>query len=205
VQINAIRPRIDPRQFITTNIGGLGWSDHFDHCRICDPLTLAAWDDYVGEGHLDAARNAAMHDFVRGWKRRNFLVMETQPGFVNWARVNNSLDKGETRAMAWQAIGHGAEGVLYWQWRDALNGQEQYHGAIVGPDRTPLTIYPEIQQTATEFNRAQAALAGTAPVSDVAIVLTYDSRWALDFQPHTARYDQLDALLDFYRPLAQIA
>jgi beta-galactosidase len=124
---------------------------------------------------------------------------------VNWARVNNSLDKGETRAMAWQAIGHGAEGVLYWQWRDALNGQEQYHGAIVGPDGTPLPIYPEIQQTTEEFHRAQAVLAGTAPASDVAIILTYDSRWALDLQPHTAGYDQLNVLLDFYRPLAQIA
>jgi beta-galactosidase len=205
VQVDVIQRQANPRQFITTNIGGLGWSDHFDHYRICDPLTVAAWDDYVGEGHLDAMRNAAMHDFVRGWKRRNFLVMETQPGFVNWARVNNSLDKGETRAMAWQAIGHGAEGVLYWQWRDALNGQEQYHGAMVGPDGTPLPIYPEIRETADEFHRAQAVLAGTAPLSDVAIVLTYDSRWALDFQPHTARYDQLNALLDFYRPLAQIA
>jgi beta-galactosidase len=205
VQVDVIQRQSNPRQFITTNIGGLGWSDYFDHYRICDPLTLAAWDDYVGEGHLDAMRNAAMHDFVRGWKRQNFLVMETQPGYVNWARVNNSLDKGETRAMAWQAIGHGAEGVLYWQWRDALNGQEQYHGAVVGTDGTQLPIYPEIRQTAEEFHRAQAVLAGTAPVSDVAIVLTYDSRWALDFQPHTARYDQLQVLLDFYRPLAQIA
>ncbi len=205
VQIDAIRPHIDSRQFITTNLGGLGWSDHFDHYRICAPLTLASWDDYVGQGHLQVARNAAMHDFVRGWKRQNFLVMETQPGFVNWAKVNNSLYPGETRAMAWQAIGHGAEGVLYWQWRDALNGQEQYHGAIVGPDGTPLPIYPEIRETAEEFHRAQAALAGTAPQSDVAIILTYDSRWALDFQPHTARYDQLKVLLDFYRPLAQVA
>ena len=64
--------------------------------------------------------------------------METQPGSVNWAPVNNTLDRGETRAMAWQAIGHGADAVCYWQWRSALNGQEQYHGALVGPDGTPL-------------------------------------------------------------------
>jgi beta-galactosidase len=205
VQIDAVRRWSDPLQFITTNLGGLGWSDHFDHYRICDPLAFASWDDYVGQGHLDVARNAAMHDFVRGWKRRNFLVMETQPGFVNWAPVNNALDPGETRAMAWQAIGHGAEGVLYWQWRDALNGQEQYHGAVVGPDGTPLPIYPEIEKIAGEFHRAQPVLAGTAPSSQVAIILTYDSRWALDFQPHTNRYDQLQVLLDFYRPLEKIA
>ena len=77
-----------------------------------------------------------LNDFVRGWKRQNFWVMETEPGSVNWAPVNNSLWPGETRALAWQTIGHGADAVLYWQWRDALNGQEQYHGAIIGPDGT---------------------------------------------------------------------
>ena len=201
VQIDAIRKYADPRQFITTNIGGLGWSDNWDHYEITRPLDLAAWDDYVGEGHLNAARNGAMHDLVRGLKRRNFWVMETQPGSVNWAPVNTTLDRGETRAMAWQAIGHGADAVLYWQWRDALNGQEQYHGAIVGPDGTPLPIYSEIRAIGSEFQRASAALKGTTPVAQVAILQSYDSRWAIDFQPHNKNYDQLDVLLDYYRPL----
>ncbi len=201
VQIDAIRRFADPRQFITTNIGGLGWSDNWDHYEITRPLDLAAWDDYVGEGHLHVDRNAAMHDFVRGWKRRNFWVMETQPGSVNWAPVNTTLDRGETRAMAWQAIGHGADAVLYWQWRDALNGQEQYHGAIVGPDGSPLPIYSEIGRIGGEFQRAAPALHGTQPAAQVALLVTYDSRWAIDFQPHSKYYDQLELLLDYYRPL----
>jgi beta-galactosidase len=129
--------------------------------------------------------------------------METQPGSVNWAPVSTTLDRGETRAMAWQAIGHGADAVLYWQWRDALNGQEQYHGALVGPDGTPLPIYSEIRDIGSEFQRAAAALKGTKPVAQVAIVLTYDSRWAIDFQPHNKNYDQLEVLLDYYRPLRE--
>ncbi|MHB1020840.1 MAG: beta-galactosidase [Acidobacteriaceae bacterium] len=204
-QLEAIRKYASPRQFITTNIGGLGWSDNFDHYRINDELDLAAWDDYVGQGHLHAERNAMMHDFVRGWKRKNFWVMETQPGFVNWAPVNNSLNRGETRVMAWQAVGHGADAVLYWQWRSALNGQEQYHGAIVGPDGTPLPIYSEVQQIGTEFDKASAAMAGTHPVSDVAILHTYDSRWAIDFQPQTREYDQQQVMLEYYRPLHAVA
>jgi beta-galactosidase len=201
VQIDAIRKIADSRQFITTNIGGLGWSDNWDHYEITQPLNLAAWDDYVGEGHLNVARNGAMHDFARGWKRQNFWVMETQPGSVNWAPVNTTLDADETRAMAWQAVGHGADAVLYWQWRDALNGQEQYHGALVGPDGAPLPIYNEIRGTGNEFERASIALKGTHPVAQVAIVVSYDSRWAIDFQPHNKNYDQLEVLLDYYRPL----
>jgi beta-galactosidase len=201
VQIAAIRQFAEPRQFITTNIGGLGWSDNFDHYEINRELDLAAWDDYVGEGHLNAARNGFLHDFVRGWRRANFWVMETQPGFVNWAPVNNALDRGETRAMAWQAIGHGADAVLYWQWRSALNGQEQYHGALLGADGEPLPIYPEVAQIGSEFSLAAPTLAGTTPAAQVAILHSYDSRWAIDFQPHNRNYDQLEVLLSYYRPL----
>ena len=203
VQLGAIRKFAEKRQFITTNLGGLGWSDNFDHYEINKELDLAAWDDYVGQGHLNVARNGALHDFVRGWKRANFWVMETQPGTVNWAPVNNALDRGETRAMAWQAIGHGADAVLYWQWRSALNGQEQYHGALVGPDGEPLPIYPEIAQTGAEFERAAKALQGTAPVAQVALLHSYDSRWAIDFQPHNRNYDQLEVLLGYYAPLRE--
>lgn len=201
VQIDAIRKLSDKRQFVTTNLGGLGWSDNFDHYAINEPLDIASWDDYVGQGHLKADRNALVHDFVRGWKRKNFWVMETQPAYVNWALVNNALDPGETRMVAWQAIGHGADAVLYWQWSSALNGQEQYHGAIAGPDGGPLPVYDEIKQEGEEFDLAAQVLAGTTPVAQVALLHSYDSRWAIDFQPHNHNYDQLEVLLAYYLPL----
>lgn len=203
-QLEAIRKHAAKSQWVTTNLGGLGWANRFDRREIARDLDFISWDDYVGQGHLDWIRNGAIHDLVRGWKRRNFWVMETQPGSVNWAPVSNSLDPGETRAMAWQAVGHGADCVAYWQWRSALNGQEQYHGAIVGPDGGPEPIYREVRQIGEEFARAAAVLRGTSPVSRVAILHDYDSRWAIDFQPHTQRYDQLAVLLGYYGPLAEL-
>ncbi len=200
-QIKVLRPAILPTQFITTNIGGLGWSDNWDHYRINDDLNLASWDEYVGQGHLNVASGAMLNDFVRGWKRQNFWVMETEPGTVNWAPINNALDPGETRTLAWQAIGHGADAILYWQWRSALNGQEQYHGAIVGADGKPNPIYTEIQQLGNDLKLTRAAISGTAPHAEIALLHDYDSRWAIDFQLHSKLYDQQQILLDFYRPL----
>src|ERR1035441_9314634 len=60
-QIDVLRPAILPTQFITTNIGGLAWSDNWDHYAITADLDLASWDDYVGQGHLDAAKNAMLN------------------------------------------------------------------------------------------------------------------------------------------------
>ncbi|MBX6361402.1 MAG: beta-galactosidase [Acidobacterium ailaaui] len=200
-QIDVLRAQIAPWQFITTNIGGLAWSDRWDHYTIAHPLDLASWDDYVGQGQVDPYKDGAMHDLIRGLKQKNFWVMEAQPGFVNWAPINNALDRGEVRRMAWAAVGHGADAICYWQWRSALNGQEQYHGALLGADGTPNPLYTEIQQIGEEFHRLGPELYGTTPQSEVAILHDYDSRWAIDFEPHTARYDQLQVLLDFYRPL----
>ena len=204
-QLDAIRARAEPRQFITTNLGGLGWADRFNRADVSADLDLASWDEYVGEGHLDPYRFGATHDLVRGWKHRNFWVMEAQPGFVDWAPVSNCLDRGETRMMAWEAVGHGADGFAFWQWRAGLNGQEQYHGVLVGPDGQPVPFYEEARQIGAEFAKAGAALRGTAPVSEVAILHDYDSRWAIDLHPQSRRYDQIEVLLGYYRPLRDLA
>ena len=183
----------------------MGWFDGYDHYTVSQDLDLAAWDDYVGKAHLDPAVNGAAHDLTRGFKRKNFWVMETQPGFVNWASINNSLDKGEVRAMAWHAIGHGADTVSYWQWRSALNGQEEYHGTIVGADGTPVPLFAEVEQIGKEFAKASPALAGTSVKSEVAILHSYDSRWAIQWQKHNREYDPVGEIVSYYRPLRAIS
>jgi beta-galactosidase len=198
-----LRANIDPRQFLTSNF--MGWYDSFNHYVLTEELDLASWDDYVGRGHLDAGDNGARHDLTRGFKRKNFWVMETQPGFVNWSPVNNALDRGEVRAMAWHAIGHGADCVAYWQWRSALSGQEQYHGVLVGADGTPVPLYEEVAQLGREFAKAEPLLSGTSPVSQVAILHSYDSRWAINNQRHNRDFDPVAELVSFYRPLREQA
>ncbi|MGI4831700.1 MAG: beta-galactosidase [Janthinobacterium lividum] len=198
-QIDVIRPRADKRQFITTNMMGL--FDAFDQYTVAQDLDLASWDDYVGTGHLDPVANGAIHDLTRGFLRKNFWVMETQPGAVNWSPDNNALNKGEVRAMAWNAIGHGAEAVEYWQWRSALNGQEQYHGTLVGADGSPVPLYSEVASTAAEFAKAAPALAGTTVDSQVAILQDYNSRWAINWQRHNRAFDPIASLMSYYRPL----
>jgi beta-galactosidase len=195
-QIDAIRPHADPRQFITTNF--MGFFEGFDHYVVSRALDLASWDDYVGEGHVNPDMNGLTHDLNRGFKHKNFWVMETQPGAVNWAPINNFLYHGEARAMAWQAVGHGADAVEYWQWRSALNGQEEYHGTLLGPDGTPVPFYDEVKEIGQDFAKVGHDFRETAPVSQVALLYSYDSRWAIDFQQHTDKYDQLGLLRQYY-------
>jgi beta-galactosidase len=201
-QIAVIRANSDPRQFITHNF--MGFNGNFDHYILSEELDFASWDHYVAEGRPDALWNGQVHDLTRGFKRKNFWIMETQPGFVNWGAVNTALDKGEVRQMAWSDIGHGADAVSFWQWRSALGGQEQYHGSIVAPDGNPRPIYEEVAQLGKEFAKAGEALRGTTPTPQTAILFDYNSRWAIEFQRHSKDFDPVGYLHTFYRPLRQI-
>jgi len=210
-QLDVLRKFCAPRQVITTNLGGLGWATRFNRQQIAADLDLIAWDEYLGAGypdnsrngtgHLDPYRSGSTHSLVRGWKQRNFWVLEMPPGFVDWGSVSNSLNKGETRAMAWHAIGHGADCIAFWQWRSALNGQEQYHGSLVGPDGEPVPVYEEAAQLGRDFLKAAPVLAETTPQAQVALIHDYDSRWAIDFNRFSNRYEQTEILQNYYKAL----
>ena len=198
-QVRALRPLIDRGDWITTNT--MFWNAGFDHFALHKSVDLASWDNYIPNGRPDWVANGANHDLVRGYKQKNFWLMETQPGRVDWVPINRALDPGQVREMAWQAVGHGADAVLYWQWRPARNGQETYHGALLGQDGTPAPIFAEIAATAAELAEASPLLAGTQPAANVAMLFSYDSRWAIDLQRHHKDFDPIQQFVSLYRPL----
>ncbi|MFZ6029992.1 MAG: beta-galactosidase [Chloroflexota bacterium] len=201
VQVDVLRRYIPEGVWVTHNF--MGWFDGFDHYAFSKDIDIASWDAYVGTGHHDYTFLGAYHDMVRGFKNKNFWIMETQPGTVNWSPINNALYKWEARAMAWQAVAHGAEGFLYWQWRPAPGGQEQYHGSLIDHSGQPRPFYQEAQQIGKEFAALSELVAGAKPArTRIAMLNSYESRWSLQWQPHHKDFDYVAYFNSFYRPLA---
>ncbi len=200
LQIDLLRPQIHPAAWITHNF--MFWHDGYDHYDLSADLDLASWDWYVGSGHLDYQASGAAHDLVRGYKRRSFWLMETQPGNVNWRKVNNVLNRGETRAAIWHAIAHGAQAALFWQWRSALGGQEQYHGTLIDQAGRPRPFFSEAQDIGRDFAALGGVLDGAELRPQVAILNSYDSRWSIQAQRHHNNFDYVSHLLHYYKPLA---
>lgn len=200
IQLDELRPHLPPSAWVTHNF--MGWFGAFDHYALTHDLDMASWDWYIGTGHQEHLVSGAAHDLTRGFKRKNFWLMETQPGNVNWSKTNNALNKLEARTMAWHAVAHGADALLYWQWRSALGGQEQYHGTLVDQSGRPRPFYYEARLIGEEFARVSELLSGSTIQSKTAILNCYDSRWAIEFQPHHADFDYVAHLQHWYRPLA---
>jgi beta-galactosidase len=200
LQIDELRPHLGSDVWITHNF--MGWFDGFDHYEMTQDLDMASWDWYIATGHHDYLTSGAKHDLTRGFKRRNFWLIETQPGSVNWSSINNTLNQGEARAMAWHAVAHGADAVLYWQWRSALGGQEQYHGTLLDQSGQPRPFYEEVQKLGNDFVAVSPLLIDSTIVSDVALLNSYDSRWSIQWQRHRRDFDYVGHLTHYYRPLA---
>ena len=201
LQLDILRKYIPNHIWTTHNF--MGWFPTFDHYELSADLDMASWDWYVGTGHHDHLVSGATHDLTRGFKRRNFWLIETQPGNVNWSHVNNQVDQGEARAMAWHAIGHGADAIHYWQWRSAYNGQEQYHGSLVDQAGQPRPFYAEAAQLGHEIAKVSKLLAGSEIKVRVAILNDYNSRWSLNWQRQHKDFDYVDHLRNYYKPLAE--
>lgn len=198
-QIDLLRPHLGADVWITHNY--MSWFDGFDHYALSADLDKVSWDWYIGKGHNNHLKTSALHNLTRGMKRQGFWLMETQPGNVNWNDMNNSLNRGEARTMAWQAVAHGAEAVLYWQWRSALGGQEQYHGTLVDAAGRPRPFYGEVQQVAREFAKVSELLAGASVPAHVALLHDYDSRWSIEWQRHQQDFDYVAHFNHYAQPL----
>jgi beta-galactosidase len=201
MQVDALREFLPSQIPITHNF--MGWYSGYDHYELNRDLDISSWDYYIPSGHHDPIRSGATHDLTRGFKRQGYWLMETQPGSVNWSEINSVPNKGELRAVAWQAIAHGARAILYWQWRSARGGQEQYHGTLVDQSGMPRPFYTEAARFGTEINRLGTLLDGVESPAEVAILNDYDSLWSIDFQRHHKDFNPVDHLLHYYQPFAR--
>lgn len=199
VQIDAIRKYADPRQKITTNM--MRWYDLYDHYTVGQDLDITSLDNPQVAGKFDPIGMAAPQDLIRGIKGQDYWIMETTAGPRGGGNASVQLEKGAMRASIWADIGLGANLVSYWQWRDALNGGEQNHGALVDVDGEPDPIYAEYSQIGSEFEKAGPVIDGTSPVASVALLDSYPSRWTIDWQKMNPEYDAIKEIMSYYAPL----
>lgn len=201
-QAAAIRAHLRRSQFVTHNFSyEFAKQDPHDLAR---SMEFPGVDTYVFTGHLNTDRMGFYLATTRGLKRGPFWVMETQPGFVNYMPVNTALDPGETRRMVWHQVGHGADGVLFWQWRTPLAGQEQLHGTILGTDGKPRLVYTDIARVGRELAEAAALLRETQVEAPVALAWSYRDRACIETCRFHHQYDIWQLWCDHYGALRRL-
>jgi beta-galactosidase len=181
--------------------------------RLFKPLDYWKWaeredvvsdDVYQDPSDPEAGMRSAMAcDLMRSLGRgRPWVRMEQSPNRVNWREVNVAKAPGQARLWSYQAIARGADGIMFFQWRQSRAGAEKFHSAMVphGPVETSPT-WQEVAQLGKEL-RGLDQVCGSRMRSEVAILLDWESWWALELPSKpSARIRLVDQVEDYYRPL----
>ena len=107
------------------------------------------------------------------------MVMEQAAAHVNWRPRNTTKAPGVMRLGSLQALARGAEGLLFFQWRASAAGAEQFHSAMIGHAGPVGRIWDEVCALGSELANLDELL-GSAVQAPVAILLDWESWWALE-------------------------
>src|SRR5207247_2108989 len=118
-------------------------------------------------------------DISRGTRKAPFLNAETSASSFGGSAENHPPYRGQLRQAVWAFVARGARMVEYWHWHTQHYGAEMYWGGILGHSLEPGRIYEELAAVAGELKRAD--LEELRPLSDAGVLVSAESRWAMEF------------------------
>ena len=219
-QARILRKCIDPRMWITHNFMKDSPA-HFPGHVQAKSLDLYTLTIYPVAGHYkaevgrelhrlgDPYNIALNHDQLRSYNG-HWGIMEQQPGQVNWGPCNLRPYPGAVRLWLWTAVGHGAELLDTYRYRQPRCGAKQYHEGVVGLDGVSLSGGGvEFVKTAKELQEFEALLSGdyhSGWYSDirVGLITDWDSLTALSIHPQSEQFDPLTCVQNFYGGLKKL-
>ncbi len=205
---NEIAPlrEITPNIPITTNF--MKFYDGVDYQKFAKHVDLISWDNYPfwGKGRdvEEAYISAFAHDGFRSMKQgQPFFLMESTPSLVNWHDVNKLPNPNLHQLSALQTVAHGADSILYFQWRKARGGHEKYHGAVVdhcGHENT--RVFKNVTKTG-ELLLKLKDIVGEHKESKVAIVYDWENSLAIKYYCgyNNLKRDYVSECTKWYKPL----
>ena len=167
-----------PEAVIIHDFPGGGLDKSVDYAQAAQCLDVAAYNHYPVWGGqkepLPPHETAFALDHIRGLKRRNFWITEAIMGAQGHDVTGYLPRPNQAKLWSWQGMAHGCEALLYFRYRGALKGAEQFCYGILDADNRKGRKFYEVQSFFREVSPCAQAL--EAPIhSKVAIVYDYDS------------------------------
>ena len=196
--------RITPNIPITTNFMVQNSPGVVDYAAWAHEVDLVANDHYtLGSDPERYGELAFSADRVRGMSGgAPWLLMEHSTSAVNWQPRNLAKSPGELTRNSLAHIGRGADGALFFQWRQSSSGSEQFHSAAVPHAGAETKVFGEVEALGGVLKRIAEVVGSRVAKASVAMLFDSDSASALRCGPKpTVDVNSLDVALTFHREL----
>lgn len=178
----AVLKEVTPDLPVTTNFMVGAEQDAVDYPRWSPYMDILANDHYTRSSDPLPEQDVAFSgDRMRALTtdRRPWLLMEHSTSAVNWQPRNRAKRAGEAVRNSLSHVAHGADGILFFQWRASRGGAEQFHSAMVPHAGRDTAVFRSVKELGT-YLRALAPVQGSrVRPARAAIVFDDEAGWAL--------------------------
>lgn len=175
-------------------VDGFAFAAECDLTSVDHYLTAADEDAHIGLSlNADLARGMAVGD--------PWLLMEHSTSAVNWQPVNVAKQPGEMRRNSLAHLARGADGTLFFQWRQSRAGAEKWHSAMLPHGGTDTRTWREVTELGADL-AALGEIRGTRVAAEVAVLFDWHAWWALELPARpSSRLRYPDLVQDWYAAL----
>ncbi|GAB7192358.1 beta-galactosidase [Kineococcus sp. NUM-3379] len=201
--------RTTPDVPVTTNFMVATHTRDMDYGRWAREQDVVSTDHYLLQRPPNPttdprAELAFSADWTRGLAGGEpWLLMEHSTSAVNWQPVNIPKLPGQLVLDSLSHVARGSDGACFFQWRASAGGAEKWHSALLPHAGTDTKIWRETVQLGGALQRI-AEVRGSRVEADVAILVGYESWWAvepLDGPTPSEEVRYLDLALSLHRRL----
>lgn len=192
---------------ITTNTTGFGTNgiNYFEMFKKADVFGLDAYPDlYRSNMERASFENSFARNIVSSEK---FWMLEFSVG------GGHAMWNGEGRLQPYPGaienavmytFASDAEAVVHFQYKTFCSGAEQLNYALLDQDRVPRRRYYEFQKTMKHLQEHSTILENTrVKKADIAIIIDYDSLWALRIKPVKHEHSYIGYACELYDAMKQ--
>ncbi len=193
---------IAPEAVVMHDFPGGGLGKHVDYSKVAKTLDQAAYNNYPvwgGQKEPIAPHEIAFAlDYIRGLKGENFWITEAIMGAQGHDVTGFLPRPNQAKMWSYQSMAHGADSLMYFRYRGATKGAEQFCYGIIDADNVKRRKFYEVQSFFRDIIKYREAM--EAPVkNEAAIVYDYDSLASFRIQRQSILLDPAAEMQKFYK------
>lgn len=206
-EIAALREGGAKQPVFTNLMGVFPGIDYWRFAEVVDVIADDCYPIWTYENDADrrtASRVAMIHDMHRSMKGgQPWLLMESCPDSPQHFQTPKPKRPNVYRTEMLQAVAHGSDSVMYFQWRKGRGGMEKLHGAVVDHDGTEHTrVFKQVAELGGTLRKLTDVI-GTTSRPAVALIYDWEVRWALEISIGTKRLSYEECVQEAHRPFWQ--
>ncbi|MCC8192205.1 MAG: beta-galactosidase [Ruminococcus sp.] len=193
---------ISPDAVLMHDFPGGGLTKHVDYSKVAKLIDKSGYNNYPVWGGQKAPLKpheiAFGLDYIRGLKGENFWITEAIIGAQGHDVTGYLPRPDQAKMWSYQAMAHGGEALLYFRYREATKGAEQFCYGVIDADNVLRRKFYEAQSFFSDIAFYESALSSKIQ-NDVAIVYDYDSLASFRIQRQSVLSDVPQQMTKLYK------